>query len=135
MPNNLIKSFAKRTGKSVTDLEEMWNELSKQAEKEGKSGNDKYQFIVGVMKKNLKIEQEGETTTDNIASYIRDTLGGKEDKSFFQNLSDETGVAADQIERVWQSIKKRLGLEPLTASEQDYITGYEKLIKAIKKRS
>lgn len=55
MPNALIKSFAKKSGKSVKELEKMWDALADAYDP--KKYDDKYSFIVGVMKKNLKLDE------------------------------------------------------------------------------
>lgn len=71
MPNKLIKAFAKKSGKSVDYIEDKWNELEQQY----KDDSDKYQKIVGVLKKILKIQSEesmgGITTSSagNVSSY------------------------------------------------------------------
>ncbi len=61
MPNALIKSFAKKSGKSIKDLEKMWGALADAYDP--KKYDDKYSFIVGVMKKNLKLDENSSFDT------------------------------------------------------------------------
>lgn len=50
MPNNIIKSFSKKSNKSEEEVEKLWSELK------DKYGED-YQRIVGTMKKILQINE------------------------------------------------------------------------------
>ena len=55
MPNAILKSFSKKSGKSIKELEKMWDALDSAFDP--KKHDDKYAFIVGVMKKNLKLDE------------------------------------------------------------------------------
>ncbi len=49
MPLNIINSFAKKSGKSVSEVKSLWKKAKKQAEKE-RHGED-YPYIVGILKR------------------------------------------------------------------------------------
>jgi hypothetical protein len=55
MPNTILNSFSKKSGKSISELERMWAALD--AAYDPKIYNNRYAFIVGVMKKNLGIRE------------------------------------------------------------------------------
>lgn len=58
-PASVVKSFASKTGKSVADVESMWNTAkSKVKDEYGYSEDDGdrfYQAVTGILKKMLKI--------------------------------------------------------------------------------
>jgi hypothetical protein len=60
MPNNIVKSFADKSGQSVADVEKQWNkaeEIVKDKYKLSADDGDKfYSLVTGVLKKMLKIE-------------------------------------------------------------------------------
>lgn len=49
MPNNLIKSYASKTGKSEQELENKWKSAKSVAKKQDQEDN--FQFITGVWKR------------------------------------------------------------------------------------
>jgi hypothetical protein len=55
MPNNIVKSFAEKTNKSVEYVEKKWDEAKIKSEKEGHK-ND-YPYIVGILKNLLGINE------------------------------------------------------------------------------
>ena len=59
MPNALVKSFADKTGKSVSDVEKAWEEVVAGLKDSGKSEEDKnfYAIVVSVLKKKLHINE------------------------------------------------------------------------------
>jgi len=67
MPSNVVTSFAKKTGKSVDDVEKMWDDAIKIVKKQYKdvedSSDDFYRLVTGILKKMLKIEDTSATTT------------------------------------------------------------------------
>ena len=73
MPNSIIKSFSKKSGKSEDEIEKLWDELKDQYD-------DDYSRIVGTLKKILKINE-------NLT--FREYLKLNEDKS-----SNEFGLTA-----------------------------------------
>lgn len=50
MPNNIIKTFANKSNKSEQEIENLWNDLKKEH-------GDNYNYIVGTLKKILKINE------------------------------------------------------------------------------
>lgn len=60
MPNDVIKSFAKRSGKSVEEVEKMWKQAKAEAQSQVKAGKVKqdafYAYATGIVKKMLKLE-------------------------------------------------------------------------------
>jgi len=55
MPNNIVKSFAKKSGKSVDEVEKLWSEAKSAAEKEGHK--EDYNYIVGILKRMLSLNE------------------------------------------------------------------------------
>ena len=58
MPNNIVSSFAKKSGKSEAEVEAMWDEHKKELEKKGHSGEALYKQIVHILKKRLHLDEE-----------------------------------------------------------------------------
>ena len=61
MPTPMIKSFADKTGKTVGEVEKLWNEAKAIAFKEGKEDN--YAYIVGILKKKLGLNESVENVS------------------------------------------------------------------------
>lgn len=59
MLNTMIQSFSKKSGKSVQEVEKIWDELKK-------AYPDNYEIIVGTLKKILKINE------NNFRDYLRE---------------------------------------------------------------
>lgn len=55
MPANIIKSFAKESGKSEDKVEELWNKAKKLAAEAGHA--DEYDYITGILKKMLNLNE------------------------------------------------------------------------------
>lgn len=58
MPNSVIKSFAKKTGKTVSEIESLWDKADTIAKDKGISDSDKYAYIVGILKNMLSIDED-----------------------------------------------------------------------------
>lgn len=58
MPNTMIQNFSKKSGKSVQEIEKIWDELKKEYP-------NNYEIIVGTLKKILKINE-------NFREYLRE---------------------------------------------------------------
>lgn len=60
MPSNIVKSYAKKTGKKVSEVESLWNraeEIVKDEYENIEVGSDRYYSLVnGTLKKMLKLE-------------------------------------------------------------------------------
>lgn len=55
MPAPMIKSFAKKSGKSKATVEKYFKKAKRLAAKEGHKGE--YDYIVGILKRMLKIDE------------------------------------------------------------------------------
>lgn len=56
-PAALVQSFAKRSGKSVAEVEKLWDEVKAAAKKKFKEDSPRfYQYITGTLKKVLKLD-------------------------------------------------------------------------------
>lgn len=56
MPSNLVKSLARKTGRSIKELEELWTQAKEITRSEGIVESDKdnfYKYAVGVFKQSL----------------------------------------------------------------------------------
>lgn len=61
MPTSVVKSFAKKSGKSVEEIEKMWNSVKKSLLKDMDEKDPKfYPKLVGILKKNLDIDESCE---------------------------------------------------------------------------
>ena len=56
MPNALIKSFAKRTGKSIASLEKEWQAIKQSLLEQNPKDKNIYAKLVGILKKNHHIK-------------------------------------------------------------------------------
>ncbi len=65
MPNAIIQSFAKKSGKSEEEIEKIWDELKDQY-------NDNYEAIVGTLKKILKINESFRNWLQENTSFIKE---------------------------------------------------------------
>jgi translation initiation factor 2 alpha subunit (eIF-2alpha) len=91
MPLNLIKSFSKKSGKSVEEIEKIWDKLKKQY-------GENYEAIVGSLKKILNINEE--TVSDDIAKDIPPLMNtGKRIMPFKDFIKKNKNQKTD-IERV-----------------------------------
>lgn len=54
-PPALVQSFAQKSGKPVAEIEALWDKLKAQAKKKGLTGDRVFEFVVGTMKKILKV--------------------------------------------------------------------------------
>jgi hypothetical protein len=59
MPSNIVKSFAKKTGKSESEVEKLWDRAKKSAKDQGRKETDPkfYNLVTGILKKMLKINE------------------------------------------------------------------------------
>lgn len=55
MPNAVINSFAEKTGKSVAEVDKLWNKAKAIAAEEGEGEN--YAYITGIVKKMLGLNE------------------------------------------------------------------------------
>lgn len=59
MPNALVKSYAKKTSKSIKKIEAIWDEAKKAADKafDNKKGPRYWAYVNGIVRKRLKLEE------------------------------------------------------------------------------
>ena len=57
MPAEVVKSFANKTGKSVQEVEKLWNKAKEIATKEGIPKKGFFAFVTAVLKKMLGIKE------------------------------------------------------------------------------
>lgn len=76
MPNPIIKSFAKKSGKDIKYIEDMWNKVLLKVKETYKDKNedDQYSIVVGILKKNLNIKEDADaaittSTAGDVSSY------------------------------------------------------------------
>ena len=80
MPASVVKSFAKKSGKSVEEVEKIWDKLKDEY------GED-YARITGTLKKILKLN-ESKTFTDYISSLSEGKMTDKDElQSAIDNYS------------------------------------------------
>jgi len=76
MPNNIVKSFAKQSGKSTKEVEKLWKEAkgiaSKEYPKVQKDSDKYFKIVTGILKKMLKLYNVKESTD---SGDIPDTPG------------------------------------------------------------
>ena len=58
MPNSLVQSFAKKSGKSVQEVEKLWTKAKDIAKEKGLDDADVYAYTVGILKKILSISED-----------------------------------------------------------------------------
>lgn len=64
MPNNIINSFSDKTGKSIKEVEKLWDKAKKIASDNNKEDN--YQYITGILKNMLSLE---DTSSGDVATF------------------------------------------------------------------
>lgn len=73
MPNNVIDSFAKKSGKSVKDVEKEWKASKEIVKSEypkiKQDSEDFYKLVTSILKKKLKLE-DTTTTTSSIGGTV-----------------------------------------------------------------
>lgn len=57
MPNKVIKSYAKKTGKSEDELEKKWKKAEEITKKKFGSYEDNYGYVMGVFKKMISLKE------------------------------------------------------------------------------
>lgn len=92
MPAPVVKSFAKKSGKSEAEVEKMWKEVKASLLSQGKSEKDEnfYSLLVGIMKKNLKLEGMEEIENSLFNSFLREKEDKKVDK--IKMKTDTSGI-------------------------------------------
>lgn len=73
MPNNIVQSFAKKSGKSIDQVEKLWQKAKAIAAEEGHV--EDYAYITGILKKMLSIKEE-QHYMKSYKDYIRELSKG-----------------------------------------------------------
>ena len=69
MPNAIVKSFAKQSGKSIDDVEDLWAKAYSLAKKNPNiKDENKYAYTVGILKKMLNVEEDFGISVDGPAA-------------------------------------------------------------------
>ena len=94
MPNNIIKSFAEKSGKSIEEVEALWDKAKRITDKEyikkdGQNDDRYYSIVTGIVKKMLKIE---ESTIEKFSKYLimEDIKKSKLDVYLYKRTKDKT---------------------------------------------
>ena len=64
MPNDIINSFSNKTGKTVKEVEKLWDKAKKIASDNNEEDN--YQYITGILKNMLSLE---DTSSGDVAAF------------------------------------------------------------------
>jgi len=67
MPNSIIKSFTKNSGKSLKEVEALWYKAKDIAKEEGH--DEEYDYIVGILKRMLKLNE-----MKSFSEFVKETL-------------------------------------------------------------
>lgn len=127
MPSSVVKSFASKSGKSVAEVEKMWDAVKSSLKKQGKKETDSnfYSLLVGIMKKNLKVEQFEQTSfRDMLAEMVsKDKSNLPEDRVVREINKKFKGIKASEVQGLVRvdPLKKgdKTPLEPVLKWAQD----------------
>jgi hypothetical protein len=129
MPNNIIKSFADKTGKSEDEVEKLWSK-AKQISMEDK-GSEDYPFIVGTLKNMLGIEENRIMTAQTIQEFLNSPLKAKQ---FIESkLLKETDLTLNNIASQSKDLVDFIS-KVKTISDKEYLTNFYNDYLEIKKQ-
>ena len=96
MPNNIVKSFADKSGKSEKEVEALWDKAVGIAIDDGRDKDDEnfYPYVVGILKKMLKL------TDESMASITTTSMGGADAQ--FANKMGANRKAEKKKEAAWK---------------------------------
>lgn len=89
MPTPYLKKIAKDKGKSVSEMEDLWNQAKAQAAKEGHAKD--YAYITGIFKKMAGVTSGNLRTTSDYESILPSNLGLLDSKTADPNNFDSQG--------------------------------------------
>jgi hypothetical protein len=72
MPANTVKSFAEKTGKSVAEVEKLWDKAKEVASEAGETEN--FAYITGILKKMLGLNE----STSSFKEFLEQEAKEKE---------------------------------------------------------
>ena len=98
MPSNVVKSFAKKTGKSESEVEEKWEQAKKEAEKMGQGKN--FAYITSILKSMLNMKDstnkrykslflEEPITSSSFPQDIRPEMPYEDEEVYVNGYTDE----------------------------------------------
>ena len=73
MPNSIVKSFAKKSGLPIDEVEKLWDRAETIARKKVSNANDIFSYTVGVLKRMLKLSKKEillKNPSDLIENYL-----------------------------------------------------------------
>ena len=90
MPNNTIKSFADKSGESIERVEELWKKAKALVKKEYNIDDESekfYPLVTGILKRMLKINEEGEPSITTTSVGNASSEGGSANFASYFNMS------------------------------------------------
>jgi len=105
MPAAVVKSFAQKSGKTVSAVEKLWQKAKAAAAKAGRK--EDYAYIVGILKRMLRIESqaEGEESPSDLALLLE--VWGPEVSARLLTEAMPASVKANVAMR-WLEIEKQI---------------------------
>jgi len=101
MPNPSIVTFAKKSGKPEAEIEKMWKDVKASLIKQGddESSESFYPKLVGIIKKNLKLESVDAIEDSLFATFLKEKDIPKDDKTKNIKMSIDKGKDNDDPEK------------------------------------
>ncbi len=101
MPNNIVKSFAEKTGKSVEAVEKLWDQAKIIAKKEyPKVDVDSEQFfkiVTGILKNSLGLKESQATITTGSIPIPTDAISIQLDKAYKRKKKKQNEQDGDYL--------------------------------------
>ena len=78
MPNSVVKSFSRKTGKSIDEIERLWDKSVEIAKKKGlaKDSDRFFAFVVGILKRMLKLQKKEDLLKDDAEAILEGYMDG-----------------------------------------------------------
>lgn len=110
MPNNIVKSYAKKTKKKTKTVEKMWDDTVKEVSEkypELESGSSNfYAMVNSILKKKLKLDEiEEEATTTTTSANIGAGMSG----SYARRVGMPSKEEVDRDDKYNKAILQRFG--------------------------
>jgi len=71
MPSNIVKSFADKTGKSIEEVESLWQKAKEIASEKFEEDDDRfYPMVTGILKKMLNLKESFE---EKMVRFLRES--------------------------------------------------------------
>jgi len=112
MPSNIVTSFANKTGKSVEEVEKLWDkakDLAKNEYPEVKEDDDRfYSIVTGILKKMLRVEESvnftEESVISNSISFATDMIN-KEEMLLHIPVTHEVTTFLKNSRKLWVKLR------------------------------